>query len=166
MQTVNDRTVGGLPDPERERGPSAGAEPGPRPSPGRTSDPARGAEKTALRARGARNHHSGCAAEAQVERLYARSGHVVRDRRWRGGTGEIDLVVEKGGEIVFVEVKASRTHARAAEALSSRQILRLLQSAEAYIARLPTGLSTPMRYDVALVDGSGRIDVIPNALAA
>jgi putative endonuclease len=63
-------------------------------------------------------------------------------------------------------VKASRTHERAAASLSRRQIDRLLQSAEVYIGQLPSGFSTPMRFDVALVDGRGRVDVIENALTA
>ncbi len=118
------------------------------------------------RRRGQTNYHKGAAAEGQVERAYLRNGHRLRDRRWRGAAGEIDLVLEKGGEIVFVEVKTARSHDRAAAALGHRQINRLLRSAEAYIGDLPTGLSTPMRFDVALVDGAGRIDVIPNALGA
>lgn len=87
-------------------------------------------------------------------------------RRWRGAAGEIDLVMEKDGEVVFIEVKASVTHARAAEALSKRQIARLLRSAEHCLGTFPKGLATPMRFDVALVDGQGRLDVIVNALAA
>lgn len=73
--------------------------------------------------------------------------------------------MEKDGEVIFVEVKASRTHARAAEALSKRQIARLLRSAEHCLGTFPQGLATRMRFDVALVDGQGRIDVIVNALA-
>lgn len=115
--------------------------------------------------RGRRNHHAGHAAEDQVARAYEATGHRVRARRWRGGEGEIDLVLEKDGEIVFVEVKASRTHAAAAHAVGPRQIARLLRSAEAYVGRLATGSLTPMRFDVALVDRVGRLDIIPNALA-
>ena len=63
-------------------------------------------------------------------------------------------------------MKASRTHARAAESLTHRQVCRLMQSAEAYVGSLPRGSMTPMRFDVALIDGQGRMDVIPNALAA
>ena len=118
------------------------------------------------RGRGQTNYRTGTAAEGQVEHAYLRGGHRLRDRRWRGAAGEIDLVLEKDGEIVFVEVKASRCHDRAAVALGDRQIGRLLRSAEAYIGALPAGLSTPMRFDVALVDGAGRIDVIRNALCA
>jgi putative endonuclease len=116
--------------------------------------------------RGQTNHRSGAAAEEQVEQSYLRTGHRLRNRRWRGGVGEIDLVMEKAGEIVFVEVKASRSHAEAARALRGGQITRLLQSAEAYIGQLPRGLLTPMRFDVALVDRTGRVDVIENALGA
>lgn len=116
--------------------------------------------------RGRRNHHAGHAAEDQVARAYEATGHRVRARRWRGGTGEIDLVLEKDGEIVFVEVKASKSHAAAAQAVGPHQIARLLQSAEAYVGRLATGSLTPMRFDVALVDRVGRLDIIPNAFAA
>lgn len=114
--------------------------------------------------RGSRNHHAGAAAEDQVARAYEASGHRLRDRRWRKGGGEIDLVLEKDGEIVFVEVKASKTHEAAAHAMGPRQITRLLKSAEAYIGQLATGSCTPMRFDVALVDRVGRLDIIPNAL--
>jgi putative endonuclease len=130
--------------------------------PGRTN-PCAGSQRART---GQANFHFGQAAEGQVESAYLRSGYRVRNRRWRGGVGEIDLVLENDEEIVFVEVKASRTHARAAASIGRRQIDRLLKSAEAYIGRLPTGLSTPMRFDVALVDGRGHVDVIENALVA
>lgn len=116
--------------------------------------------------RGTRNYHAGDAAEGQVARVYEQHGYRLRDRRWRGGVGELDLVLERDEEIVFVEVKASRTHARAAEALSARQVSRLMRSAEIYLGTLPRGALTPMRFDVALVDGAGRLDLIENALAA
>ncbi|MBY4894944.1 YraN family protein [Rhodobacteraceae bacterium N5(2021)] len=99
-------------------------------------------------------------------RVYMDHGHRLVARRWRGPAGEIDLVMEKDGEVVFVEVKASRTHAQAAAALSQRQIGRLLRSAEHCLGSFPKGLATPMRFDVALIDGQGQFDVIVNALAA
>lgn len=99
-------------------------------------------------------------------RGYLDHGHRLVARRWRGPAGEIDLVMEKDGEVIFVEVKSSRTHAQAAAAVSHRQIGRLLRSAEHCLGTFPKGLSTPMRFDVALVDGQGRMDVIMNALAA
>lgn len=99
-------------------------------------------------------------------KVYLDHGHRLVARRWRGPAGEIDLIMEKGGEVIFVEVKSSRTHAQAAAALSQRQIGRLLRSAEDCLGTFPKGLATPMRFDVALVDGQGKFDVIVNALAA
>ncbi len=99
-------------------------------------------------------------------RLYVDHGHRVVSQRWRGPAGEIDLVLEKDGEVIFVEVKKSKTFARAVEMLTQRQIARLLRSAEHCLGSFPKGALTPMRFDVALVDAQGRIDVIPNALAA
>jgi putative endonuclease len=110
------------------------------------------------------SHLAGKSAEDMVLRAYAEHGHRLLCRRWRGPAGEIDLVLEKGGEIVFVEVKKSKSFAHAASHLSRAQIARLLCSAEAALGFFPKGSLTPMRFDVAVVDATGRIDVIPNAL--
>lgn len=99
-------------------------------------------------------------------RLYLDHDHILVTRRWRGPAGEIDLVMERDGEVIFVEVKKSRTHASAAESLTRRQIARLLKSAEHCLGGFPKGSLTPMRFDVALVDAEGRIDILLNALAA
>lgn len=108
----------------------------------------------------------GRAAEDTVLQAYCGRGHRLLCRRWRGPGGEIDLVFEKDGEVVFVEVKSSRSFAQAVAHLTQRQIARLLASAEAGLGFFGKGSLTPMRFDVALVDGAGRIDVIPNALVA
>lgn len=115
---------------------------------------------------GALAHHGGAAAEDAVARLYERSGHAVAARRWRSAAGEIDLILRKGGEVVFVEVKRARDIAGAAERLGARQIGRILRAAEAYLGGEPQGTDTASRIDVALVDGTGRIEVIENACLA
>ena len=76
------------------------------------------------------------------------------------------LFCRRRGEVVFVEVKSSRSFAQAVAHLTRHQIGRLLASAEAALGFFGAGSLTPMRFDVALVDGMGRIDVIPNALKA
>ena len=113
---------------------------------------------------GAMAHRSGLAAEAQVAAEYLRRGIEVVARRWRGSAGELDLVARRGDEVIFVEVKKSRSFAQAAARVSQRQILRLQQTACEFLDGQPGGLLTPMRFDVALVDGQGRIEVLENAL--
>lgn len=115
---------------------------------------------------GLKSYLAGKAAEDTVLRLYVEHGHRLICRRWRGRGGEIDLVVEKEGELVFVEVKSSGNFATAALALSRRQIARLLKSAEDCLGHFPLQSLTAMRFDVALVDHRGQVEVIPNALMA
>ncbi len=107
---------------------------------------------------------AGMAAEDAVARNYARRGLPVVDRRWRGRGGEIDLVVQDRDGFVFVEVKKSATHARAAEHLTPAQTRRIYQTGSEYISRAPLGQDTPVRFDVALMDASGQIKIIENAI--
>ena len=120
--------------------------------------------RSARQRRGARAEAFGRSAEDSVARRYLAGGYDLAETRWRGPAGEIDLIFRNGDLFVFVEVKASKTHARAAAHLSPRQQSRLCASAEDYIGRQPAGLLTEMRIDVALVDGTGSIEILENAL--
>ena len=115
---------------------------------------------------GTTSHHAGLAAEESVARHYGRLGRPVLARRWRGRGGEIDVIARDGEETVFVEVKRSDTHAAAALRLGERQARRLFDCAGEYMGTLPSGLLSPVRFDVALVDAAGRVAVIENALSA
>jgi len=115
---------------------------------------------------GAVSYHAGLAAEDQVAQLYARSGRQVCARRWRGSAGEIDLIARNGAEVIFIEVKKSATHALAAEHLTPRQMTRIYNSASEFLAGEPAGQLTESRFDVALVDASGRVEILENAFAA
>lgn len=116
-------------------------------------------------ARGLANHHAGHAAEGSVARHYEARGITICARNWRGITGEIDLIGRRGDEVIFVEVKQSRTHDLAASHLSQAQIGRIFATVDEFLAGEPRGLLTDLRIDLALVDGQGRIDVIENAFA-
>ncbi len=111
---------------------------------------------------GIRSHMSGLSAEDRVAALYQRAGCTVAAQRWRGAGGEIDLVLRDGNVTVFVEVKAARSLATAAERIGPRQARRVMCAAEEYMAQAP-GVLAEMRFDVALVDGSGRIEIVANA---
>ncbi|PKP70666.1 MAG: hypothetical protein CVT82_05845 [Alphaproteobacteria bacterium HGW-Alphaproteobacteria-4] len=112
---------------------------------------------------GAVSYRDGLAAEAQVAAHYVQSGRCIAASRWRGSGGEIDLIAREGAGLVFIEVKKSVTHARAAERLSRRQMDRIYASASEFIAGEPLGQGTAVRFDVALVDAVGRIEILENA---
>ncbi|SEN37095.1 putative endonuclease [Pseudorhodobacter antarcticus] len=109
------------------------------------------------------SYHAGLAAEAAVARHYADAGRVLAATRWRGRSGEIDLVMREGAAVVFIEVKKAATHAEAALRLTSRQMARIYASASEFLAGEPAGQNTESRFDVALVDSYGRIEVVENA---
>lgn len=115
---------------------------------------------------GERSYHAGRAAEESVARYYADAGRRVAARRWRGQGGEIDIVARDGESVIFIEVKAARTHARAAERLGRAQQLRIYDAAAEFLAGEPHGALTPARFDVALVDAMGRVEILENAFAA
>jgi len=116
-------------------------------------------------ARGRANYHAGHAAEASVARHYEARGIAICARNWRGPSGEIDLIGRRGAEVIFVEVKQSRSHDLAASHLSPGQIRRIFASVDEFLAGEPAGLMTDVRIDLALVDGQGRIEVVENAFA-
>lgn len=113
--------------------------------------------------RGTMAFHAGEAAERRVAQDYERRGFTVAHRRWRGPAGEIDLITRDAGGVVFVEVKQSRDFARAAMRLGRRQIGRICASAAQFLEGEPAGQLTNVRFDVALVDGRGDIEIIENA---
>lgn len=115
---------------------------------------------------GAKSYHAGLAAESIVVQHYERSGQAICARRWRGTSGEIDLIARDGSEVIFIEVKQSKTHARAAEHLTPRQMARIYGAASEFIGTEPAGQRTAVRFDVALVDGMGRVEILENAFAA
>ena len=116
------------------------------------------------RRRGRTAHHSGRAAEGIVARHYEGLGLAAIEARWRGEAGEVDLILRDGEGVVFVEVKAARDHAAAARSLTPRQAERILAAGAEYLGTLPGGQLTPARFDVALVDRSGRVEIVENAL--
>ena len=114
---------------------------------------------------GATGFHAGHVAEEIVARDYLGRDHLIEARRWRCSAGEIDLVMRRDEMLVFVEVKKSRSFARAVKSLSAAQIARICSAAEFYLAQTPRGALTPVRFDLATVDQYGAVDVIENAFA-
>ncbi len=78
-------------------------------------------------------------------------GYTLIERNWRCRSGELDLVMQIGDELVFVEVRARRSKATGtpAESLTAAKQARLITLGEHYLATLPEPL--PWRIDVVLL---------------
>lgn len=112
--------------------------------------------------RGLRNYHDGLAAEEAVAAFYAAKGYDVVAHRWRGHAGEIDLICRGADGFVFVEVKKSGNFDDAAAHLTFGQLGRIALAGEEYIGTQADDPLTPMRLDLAMVDGVGRIETLEN----
>ena len=100
-----------------------------------------------------------------------RRGHTILARRYRTRFGEIDIVSENSGTIVFTEVKARRTnrYGAAAEQIPVWKQRRIAAMALDYLA-YSRRLNDPCRFDVVAIDGAGteneHVNVIESAFLA
>lgn len=115
------------------------------------------------RRRGRRANLSGQAAERCVARVYDRRGAGLLETRWRGAGGEIDLIFLENGVYVFCEVKRASSFDAAAERLGPRQMRRIQTAASEFLAQAPAGQLSDLRFDLAVVDGAGRVEIMENA---
>jgi putative endonuclease len=100
--------------------------------------------------------------ESAAERHLRRKGYRILDRNVALGFGEIDLVAEQGGVLVFLEVKARRTgaHGGAPYAVGPAKQARLVRLAAQYLAHRRLGRPA-CRFDVVLCEGgSDRPDAL------
>jgi putative endonuclease len=94
----------------------------------------------------------GARAEDRCAGLLRAAGLQILERNWRCRMGEIDLIAEEGGTLVFAEVRmrsASR-FGGAGESVTSAKRRRLIAAARLYLYRYP---QAACRFDVFLVDG-------------
>lgn len=113
----------------------------------------------------------GTAAELEACRHLQRSGLRLLQRNFRTRRGEIDLVMQDGASIVFVEVR-SRTSTRfmhPVHSIDARKRARLLHAAQSYLQRRGLVDTAACRFDVVTVTGAierGEIEWIRNAFEA
>jgi putative endonuclease len=105
-----------------------------------------------------------------VSALLAR-GYAILDRRYRTKHGEIDIVCEHTGVIVFVEVRAraSAEFGLAAGSVTDRKKRKVTAMAVEYLARHRL-TNRPCRFDVVAIDDAlgpaPAITIYPNAFDA
>ncbi len=113
---------------------------------------------------------AGVRAEEAAARALERLGYRVRARNVRFRFGELDLVCEHRGVLVFVEVKARARpeHGHPLEAITAHKQRQLVRLAEAYLQALRQRPPPPCRFDAVAVDLGPdgrpvRVEVVPDA---
>lgn len=95
----------------------------------------------------------GARAEDLCAGLLRAAGLRILERNWRCRLGEIDLIAEERGMLVFAEVRmrSGPGFGGAGESVTAAKRQRLLAAARLYLTRRP---DARCRFDVFLVDGA------------
>jgi putative endonuclease len=79
---------------------------------------------------------TGAIAENIAADYLSKRGYKIRERNYRTREGEIDIIAEKEGTLIFFEVRAKtgRAFGSAEESITERKQKRLVALAEAYLS--------------------------------
>jgi putative endonuclease len=103
--------------------------------------------------------------EQRVLAHMVRHGLKLVETNFRCPCGEIDLILQDGDALVFVEVRQRQggSHGGAAASLHPAKIRRIVNASQMYLQRLPR--VPPCRIDVVAIDGA-ELDWIRDAIQA
>jgi putative endonuclease len=92
--------------------------------------------------------------------------YTILHRNYHAGHKEIDLIVQKGNVVAFVEVKSAKTKSMGhpAERVNKKKIANLTQAAQQYLIENKI-TDTDLRFDVVTFLG-GKIEHYPAAFTA
>ncbi len=102
---------------------------------------------------GRAGHRRGLWAERLAAAYMWMQGYAIVEHRYRGPSGEIDLVCRRGKRLVFVEVKVRQSVADSLEAVTPAAQARIIRAAEAFIAENPNLADCTWRFDVIALAG-------------
>ncbi len=102
----------------------------------------------------------GAAGERLAAALLERGGCSILARNYRCPGGEVDIVADEAGEVVFIEVRTRRSGAMVGpeESVTGQKRERLLRAAEHYL-QATDGADRPWRLDLVAIemDARGRV---------
>lgn len=101
--------------------------------------------------------------EKKAAKYLKKKGYKILEKNYRTQVGEMDIIAEKDGETVFIEVKTRTTDefGSAAEAVNLKKQERYRSAAAGYLIR-KNKTDAPCRFDVIEVM-NGEINHIENA---
>jgi putative endonuclease len=88
-----------------------------------------------------------------------RKGYKIRERNWRNVHQEIDIIAEKEGELIIVEVKcrSGKPMVEGFVAVNRQKQNLLIQAANAYITQKNTDMDT--RFDIISITIGGTTNI-------
>ena len=103
--------------------------------------------------------------EDKAAAFLKKKGCAIIARNYRAKTGEIDIIAEQGGVLVFVEVKTrdTSTYGEGFESVTGIKQAKIIRTAEFYITQ--NNVEKLCRFDVISIDGD-KITHIENAFGA
>jgi putative endonuclease len=98
--------------------------------------------------------HRGPEGEQAAAKFLERRGYRIVASNYRTRLGEIDLIAEDRGTVVFIEVKARATNqfGTAAEAITPAKQARIARLAQQFLAARGL-MDRPCRFDAVLISG-------------
>ena len=80
-------------------------------------------------------------------------GYTIRDRNWRFGHKELDIVAQKNDTLAIIEVKARRSdrYGDAVDAVTDDKIRKIVQAADVYVRYHRINLK--VRFDIIAITG-------------
>lgn len=98
------------------------------------------------------NRDWGYEAESIAAEYFLREGYVIRERNWRMGRLEVDLILETDRTIVFVEVKARKgDNQDPADAVDRKKRMRIVNAADVYLRSM--SVLYQYRFDIVTITG-------------
>ncbi|HRQ04860.1 MAG TPA: YraN family protein [Nitrosomonas halophila] len=107
--------------------------------------------------------NKGHEAERRAENFLQQQKLKLLERNYRCRFGEIDLIMQEGDTLVFVEVRMRTSHlyGGAAASITAAKQTKLIQTARHYLSRHEA--DQPCRFDAILISGNQEIEWIQNA---
>ena len=104
-------------------------------------------------------------AEQQAAEYLQQRGAAVLAKNYACRRGEIDIIIQDGDMIAFVEVRYRRRLSEAADSIDASKQRRLSATADDYLAKHGVE-DVCYRFDVVTVDHEGRVNWIKDAFWA
>lgn len=112
----------------------------------------------------AAHNEFGIEGEDKAANYLIKEGYTILDRNWKSGRKELDIVAEKDGTLVVVEVKSrkSNQYGNPEDAVTRFKVRNIVLAADAYIRY--NRIDLPVRFDIiSIVSNSDVINHIEDA---